>query len=628
MGLAGLLLAGAPRADAATAGCTVQTIGELPVTMQGLKPVVTATLGNTPVPFMLDSGAFWSMISPAMAQELKLRLEPAPPWLSVRGVGGITETSLVHVRDFRLSRYAPRSMEFLVGGNDLRGGLAGVIGQNVLRNSDVEYDFANGMVRLMRPDTACRKTNLAYWAPAGPSSEIDIESTDLREPHTIGTAYVNGVKMRVMFDSGAGSSFLSRSAAERAGVRIDAPNIVLAGASSGIGRRSVQTWIAPFAEFRIGEESIRNTHLRIGDTGLDVDMLLGADFFLSHRIYVATSQNRLFFTYNGGPVFNLTTTPAKLPAPMAPPPPPAVTASTTSTPTTASDADTPAEPALAAADESQAPPDATAPVEPSGPLPEVEQGDAAGFARRGAAFTARRDYAKALEDYTRAAELDPSQAEYFTQRALVRLQLRQPDLARTDLDTALKLKPDDLVARLARAGLELRGHDAAGALTDLDAAETAAPREADIRLNLAFLYQSADRLDAALTQFSLWLAAHRTDIRRPVALNGRCWVRALLGRELDAALDDCNTAVRLVPTSAAYRDSRGLVLLRLGRYAKSAAEYDAVLKSAPARPWSLYGRGIDELRLGKTAAGQADLDAAVTRRPGIRDEAKKYGIEP
>lgn len=149
-----------------------------------------------------------------------------------------------------------------------------------------------------------------------------------------------------------------------------------------------------------------------------------------------------------------------------------------------------------------------------------------------------------------------------------------------------------------------------------------------MRLNLAFLYQGADQLEAALTQFSVWLAAHRTDIRRPMALNGRCWVRALLGRDLDAALDDCNAAVSLAPTAAAYRDSRGLVLLRLGRYAKSATDYDAVLKSAPGRPWSLYGRGIDELRLGKTAAGQADLDAAVARRPGIRDEAKKYGIEP
>ena len=34
-------------------------------------------------------------------------------------------------------------------------------------------------------------------------------------------------------------------------------------------------------------------------------MLLGADFFLSHRILVSNSQHKLYFTYNGGPVFQL-----------------------------------------------------------------------------------------------------------------------------------------------------------------------------------------------------------------------------------------------------------------------------------------------------------------------------------
>jgi hypothetical protein len=74
-------------------------------------------------------------------------------------------------------------------------------------------------------------------------------------------------------------------------------------------RARYSTWlprIAPFQSFRIGGEEIRNTRLRIGDTGLDdVDMLLGADFFLSHRIYVANSQNKVYFTYKGGPVLDL-----------------------------------------------------------------------------------------------------------------------------------------------------------------------------------------------------------------------------------------------------------------------------------------------------------------------------------
>jgi hypothetical protein len=34
-------------------------------------------------------------------------------------------------------------------------------------------------------------------------------------------------------------------------------------------------------------------------------MLIGSDFFLSHRILVLAKEHTLLFTYNGGPVFQL-----------------------------------------------------------------------------------------------------------------------------------------------------------------------------------------------------------------------------------------------------------------------------------------------------------------------------------
>jgi hypothetical protein len=34
-------------------------------------------------------------------------------------------------------------------------------------------------------------------------------------------------------------------------------------------------------------------------------MLLGADFIRAHRIYIAKSQGKLYFSYNGGPIFQV-----------------------------------------------------------------------------------------------------------------------------------------------------------------------------------------------------------------------------------------------------------------------------------------------------------------------------------
>jgi tetratricopeptide (TPR) repeat protein/predicted aspartyl protease len=578
----------------AFAGCTLVKLAELPVTMEDLRAVVAVKFNGTDARLMADSGAFYSMLSPGSAAEFKLRLEAPPYALRVSGVGGSTEIWVTTVRDFRLAGIPLGNVQFIVGGNEWNG-LAGVLGQNVLGLADIDYDFAAGAIRLMHPKD-CGKASLAYWARSEPVSVIDIDPTFGANLHSVGTAYVNGTKIRVMFDTGAPASMLTLHAAERAGVKPDGPGVVPAGVSYGVGHGTVQTWIAPFASFKLGDEEIRNTHLRIGDTARagDADMLLGVDFFLSHHIYVSHYQRKVYFTYNGGAVFNLTTTPPK------------PTDSTPSAPEAAANAQPPVEAAAA----------------------EPEPASAAEFSRRGTAFAARRDYEHALADLTRACELAPEEAAYFYQRGLVHWSNRQSDLALADFEQALTLKPDDLEALMARAGLRLSGGDVAGAGPDLDAADRLAAKAANLRLALGEYYSRSGQMARAIAQYDLWIAAHRGEIRFASALNGRCWARALLGQELDKALDDCNAALRTNPKVAQFLGSRGMVWLRRGDYKKSMADYDVALRLEPKLPWSLYGRGVDQLRLGNASAGKVDIAAATALRPKIAEEAGKFGIAP
>jgi tetratricopeptide (TPR) repeat protein len=577
----------------AFSGCTLAKLAELPVTMQGLKPVVSVKINGADARLIADSGSYGSILSPGSVAAFQLKLEPPPYPMRVEGIGGSSSLSVTRVKNFMLANIPVNNVLFLVGGNEWPGA-AGVLGQNVLRIADVEYDLAAGAIRLMRPK-GCGKETLAYWAQSEPVTTIDIEPTNALFPHTIGTGYVNGSRIHVMFDSGSPSSMLTLRAAERAGVKPDGAGVIPAGFVYGFGEGRVQTWIAPFASFKLGDEEIRNTHLRIGDTGRAAyaDMLLGADFFLSHRIYVSNDQSKLYFTYNGGKVFNLTTTPQK-PADSTP---------------------SAAEPA--AVDAPPAP--ETAGAEPT---------SAAEFSQRGNAFAARRDFEHALADLTRACELAPEESAYFYQRGLVHWSNRQLDLALADFDHALTLKPDDLEALMARARLRLIRGDAADAGPDLDAADRLAAKAADLRLALGEYYSVSGQMARAIAQYDLWIAAHRGEIKFASALNSRCWARALLGQELDKALSDCNAAVRTDPKTAQFLDSRGLVWLRRGDYKKSMADYDAALNLNPKLPWSLYGRGLDQLRLGNASAGQADLAAATALRPKIAEEAGKFGIAP
>ena len=570
----GLLASPSP----ALAGCAIETLAQLPVTMSGLQPLVAARINGRPATFMADSGAFFSLISSAKAVEYGLRVGPAPVGMRVEGAGGAMEKiGMTTLNDFTIAGQS-FARSFMVGGSETGQDMVGVIGQNILGFADVEYDLAHGVIRLTRPHD-CLGRPLAYWAGGQEFHVVTIEATPARR--TIGEVVVNGVTMRALFDTGASVSGISITAARRAGFDPAGPGVVDGGEIRGIGRHTVQSWITPIRSLRIGDEEVRNTRLRVADMTSDqADMLVGADFFLSHRVYVANDQRKLYFTYNGGPVFNL-------------------------------DAATQAGSMAGKEATSQA----------------AEPIDAEGFSRRGAASASRRDYKGAISDLTRALALDPDEARYLFERARAHAGAGETALALADLDSSLAKKSDQIDALVLRA--ELRsGPGQPLALADLAAADRLAPREADVRLRLAVLYGAADALPPAITQYDTWIVAHPQDSRRGEALAGRCQARGLANLDIDKALADCNMALKLDPKVIEAVDGRGLAHLRQHRFEEAIADFETALAARPKSALSLYGRGLARRGKGLTVAGDADIAAAVALRPSLTAVAMSHGLAP
>ncbi len=571
-------------AGSASCDCVVRKIADLPVTMMGHQPLVSASINGTKARFLADSGAFYSLISPSKAAELDLKPYPAPFNITVVGAGGEAQAQVVRVKTFAIAGGNLTDIEFLVTGNALGQEIAGVVGQNILGMADVEYDLANGVISLWT-SRGCGNREFTYWRAKDQTyGMLDIEALDATQHRTVGAAYVNGVKLRALFATGAGMSMITIAAARRAGIDIADPRVVSAGViGGGVGVKRLTEYIAPVGSFKVGGEEIRNTHLRVGDADLfGNDMLIGADFFLSHRIFVSNTQHRIYFTYNGGPVFNVSSGIAA--------PPQVDDAKTSALPRPRDDADT--------------------------------------LARRGAAESARLNWTAAIADLTRARTAAPGDADFAYQRAVVYVGDHQPTLAIADLNDAIKLEPGDTLALILRAQLNLAAGDKARALADIDAADRVAAKQADSRLTLAKLYYAAAAYRAAITQYDLWLASHPDDADRPTGLNGRCWTGAVLGQDLSKALADCDSALKLSPGSSHVLDSRGLVHLRLGQFDKAIADYDAALAINPKIAWSLYGRGIARSRLGLTAESKSDIAAAVALEPKLPAIAKGYGVTP
>src|SRR5678815_5864572 len=109
-----------------------------------------------------------------------------------------------------------------------------------------------------------------------------------------------------------------------------------------------------------------------------------------------------------------------------------------------------------------------------------------------------------------------------------------------DYDKAIELDLAQADARFRRAVLRLRAKDREGAQSDLEALDKALVPQAQMRLAMSRLYLELEQPARAIDQLNQWLPAHPAEVRRDVALNGRCWARAMLGTELDKALADCN----------------------------------------------------------------------------------------
>ncbi len=567
-------------APSAWAGCTVESM-DIPVRIVHSRPVATLVLNGTEVPMLVDSGAFFSMLAPSTAEQLQLRQRNLPFEMRIDGYTGAIDARAARVARVGLRNSEIKDVDFVVGGTELGAGIMGVLGRNILSIADTEYDLAHGVIRLAAPNKECKDSNLAYWANGAPVIQVPMErrrnnrDTAIRVPVAI-----NGKSAVALMDTGAPETVLTLSTAKRAGISKE--SLKVAGFASGAGEGKVKAYLGMVDLFEIGGEKIAHNTLRIDDNDTFSDgLLLGLDYFLAHRVYVSRLQGQVYATWNGSPIFAR-------------------------------------QKGREASEYDQryaARPD------------EVEADNADALARRGNAFAANRDPARALEDLGRAIDLAPTVPAYRLDRARVLLALKRGDEALLDLDEALRLDPALAEARVTRASLRVAGRKPALALEDLTVLDTQLAPSAPQRLRMAEFYRRLGRLPDAIRQWSLWLPTHESDHDYAAALNGRCRARTRLAVDLKLAVEDCKAAVSQDKTVADFRESLGWAYLRSGEADRARNAFDAALEMDGKRSWSLYGRGMAFLQLKDAAASQRDLQAARALNANMDAAVRAAGLD-
>jgi predicted aspartyl protease len=205
----------------ARAACQMTKIVEMPVTMDDLVPTVAGEVNGHEAHFIADSGAFFSMLTKTAAKRFEAPLKTGPNNLVVMGAGGMEKMQFTQARDLTLLGHIYHDVDFMVGGDGALGRqVDGLLGQNFFQAADAEFDLADGAIRLFK-EQGCEGIAPTYWMAGKPEGIELMRISSASDAKIRGEAWVNGHKIWVMFDTGAGASI--RRHRTEASTKLDRP---------------------------------------------------------------------------------------------------------------------------------------------------------------------------------------------------------------------------------------------------------------------------------------------------------------------------------------------------------------------------------------------------------------------
>jgi len=242
----------------------------------------------------------------------------------------------------------------------------------------------------------------------------------------------------------------------------------------------------------------------------------------------------------------------------------------------------------------------------------IDPNDIDSHALRARALTFLNRQAEAEKEFTLMLP-SPATAAGYLRRASAR-DPSEVDQKLADVAEALKLEPASVDAAILRTNLDIETGDLNDAADILDRAIVLNPDNVVLLRRRATMHADKHEFDLAAEDL------HQIIAKKPDSgddLRDACRYQALLGKNFDGALTDCQAALNLDPTSDEAKEARGFVYLRFGHFDAAMADYGDVLQHRPNSPTALFGRGLAESKSGAMDNGQADLSAARAKNPSI-----------
>ncbi|WP_186455748.1 pepsin/retropepsin-like aspartic protease family protein [Nitrospirillum pindoramense] len=295
--------------------CHLQKVAELGVRLDDGRPEVDGALNGQPIRVALSTGSSKTTLTEAAAQRLGLEVTPLPmahrvltPGRGVREIGSASVESLT-VGGWQADHLSLQVVAVGAGNVDL------VLGQDVFSQADVELDFAHNAVRFFQPH-GCEGVPLAYWADTYAEAGMQYAQDPRRRFSNRIWVRLNGHEFLARLSTGTRYSTLSDTIAHQQGVYEGDPGVTKLAMIGPQDSEKYPLSVGTFNSLAIGDETLNNVKLRFtrfnpdfrSDLGRHTwGLILGMDFIRSHRIFIANSQDKIYFTNVSRPIFDTQT---------------------------------------------------------------------------------------------------------------------------------------------------------------------------------------------------------------------------------------------------------------------------------------------------------------------------------
>ena len=269
--------------------CSVQRVAEVPLTLRDGFLTVGASIDDKPVTMLVDTGTERTIVTPSTVEALRLDRDRHRN-TTIYGIGGASFGANAKIQSFGFGGYEMLDQSYAVGPLNPHQPENGILGADWLSLFDVEIDVPHHRMALYQAE-GCEGHYIPWHGPY----------TDLEHVHVQGNDLLNfpvqlaGQPLTALLDSGANATQITQSAAARLGVDDAAMAHDPASQSVGIDQTRLSMHRHRFPEMVVGAEHFPSVVLPVGAVQVpDADMLLGADFLRSRRVWLSYTTQQVF----------------------------------------------------------------------------------------------------------------------------------------------------------------------------------------------------------------------------------------------------------------------------------------------------------------------------------------------